>query len=108
MRSLPDALAPLAAYRQFFPYRVEPSKTRPGKTDKFAIHATGGYRVDHTSPANWMDFETAVVRKDALNADGVGFFFTPECGFWFLDVDGAWDGAAWSWQTTSPGALPVG
>mgnify|MGYP000343690761 CR=1 FL=1 len=45
MQSLPLALAPLAAYRQFVPYRLVPS-ARPGKTDKLPLD----WRTGRTPP----------------------------------------------------------
>lgn len=96
MHALPEALRPFAAYRQFFPCRIEPSKTRPGKTDKFALHRTGGYRVDHTDPAHWMSVEEAIAAQYALGADGIGFHIGADAPFWFLDIDSALTPAGWS------------
>lgn len=94
MRSLPPALAPLGAYRQFILYRIAPSATRPSKTDKLPCDWRTGNVVTAHDPQYWTDFETAAgAVRDGF---GMGFVFTASDPFWFLDVDNAWDGAAWS------------
>lgn len=96
MRSLPDALAPLAVYRQFMLYKIVPSTTRPGKTDKFPVDYRTGAVANAHDPAIWMDIETAIQQCERWHADGIGFVFTEQDPFWFTDIDGAWDGTAWS------------
>lgn len=88
---LPDALAPLANYRQFILCKFIPRGN--GKTDKLpADHRTlqvfetdSGWQQD---PAAWTDYATA----EALAANcgdgwGVGFFFTEQDPFYFVDID---------------------
>jgi len=50
---------------------------------------------DPHDPANWMDYETAKMLADATG-HGVGFVFTAADPFFFIDIDGAWDGERWS------------
>lgn len=84
MLSLPAALAPLGQFRQFITYLVVPSPTRPGKTDKFPTDYRTGEVVDAHDPSRWTDFETA-----QASGRPVGFVFTDNDPFFFLDIDGA-------------------
>lgn len=84
-------------YRQFVVYKTVPSATRPGKTDKFPCNLTTGvYPVDAHSPENQTDYTTAAHLAALWGAPhGVGFVFTENDPFWFLDldkciVDGQW------------------
>jgi hypothetical protein len=91
MQQLPLALAPLSAYRQFIAYRVEPSTKRPGKTDKFPLNIQTGWKHDPTDPTIHVDFATAAawVATKGLGY-GVGFVFTENDPYYFLDIDGAY------------------
>lgn len=102
MDFLPDALAPMSAYRQFICYVLSPSETRPGKTDKFPVdHRTGrvpkkGNGGAH-DPAIWTDHATAIAAaKRYGDKFGVGFVFTEADPFWFLDIDGCLVDGQWS------------
>jgi hypothetical protein len=106
MHALPAALAPLAAYRQFIVYIVIPHETKPGKTNKFPIDFRTGLVTAKgsgaTDPAIWTDAQTAIAVAAQLNTQGgpypygVGFVFTLNDPFFFLDIDGAHDGNDWS------------
>lgn len=101
MHSLPEALAPFGQYRQFIVYKLVPGR-KPGKMDKLPVDfRTGRVTVKGQGgahdPAIWTDFATAA--SAAINAGaghGVGFVFTTADPFWFLDIDGAFDGTDWS------------
>lgn len=103
MQFLPDALAPLAQYRQFIVYTLIPSKRKPGKWEKLPVdHRTGrmpekGGGGAH-DPSIWTDFPTAAAAAARYGASyGVGFVFTEQDPFWFLDIDGALgDDGQWS------------
>ncbi len=102
MHSLPPALAPLGAYRQFVTYKLVPS-ARPGKTDKLPCdHRTGKVVTAH-DPANWTSFDEAVAAVAAGRGQGVGFVFTENDALFFIDVDGALRPD----NTWSPGALAL-
>lgn len=111
MLFLPDALAPLAAYRQFVAYVLVPSQTRPGKTDKFPVDCVTG-KVDNAhNPAIWTDAATACATAARLGASyGVGFVFTENDPFFFLDIDGClepsgvWSQLSQSLVAAFPGA----
>lgn len=99
MQFLPDALAPLAAFRQFVAYVLVPSQSRPGKTDKFPVDCASGRVADAHDPAIWTDAQTAISTAARLgHGYGVGFVFTEYDPFWFLDIDNCQtpDGSAWS------------
>lgn len=83
---LPPPLQALGEYRQFCLYFVAPSKTKPGKLDKFPCDAQGRV-VDAHNPANWMTAEQA--SQWAGDRFGIAFVFTRGDPFFFLDLDGA-------------------
>lgn len=89
MQQLPPALVPLAALKQFVIYRMAPSPTRPGKTDKFAVHPEGLYKVNHGDPSIWLDAQTACDKATALgDSYGVGFSIQRGNNLFFVDLDG--------------------
>ena len=97
MNQLPQALAAMGAYRQFIVYLTQPSRTRPGKTDKFPCDFRTGAVVSAHDPAYWTDSGTAIAAAATFGANyGTGFVFTEADPFWFLDLDecltpqGAW------------------
>ncbi|MCK5644890.1 MAG: hypothetical protein KAJ19_29085, partial [Gammaproteobacteria bacterium] len=104
MQQLPEALAPLAEYPQFILYKLVPSKKKPGKFDKLPVDFRtlqvfkkgDNWQQD---PAARTTAAEAIARAALCGSDyGVGFFFTPEDPFFFLDIDGCLepDNATWS------------
>lgn len=100
MQQLPEAFAGLARYRQFIVYRLAPSLTIPGATDKIPTNPFTLYPANPMDPDNWMDFETA--RSGLSNAPdlGIGFVFTSQDPFFFLDIDKCLEGENWSERAT--------
>lgn len=102
MRELPAALAPLGAYRQFIVVALIPSQTRPGKTEKYPID----FRTGHIPPKGtggahwpeiWTNAETAInVAAQMGPGYTVGFVFTENDPFWFLDIDHCLVDGQWS------------
>lgn len=93
MHVLPPALSALAAFPQFITYRLVPS-SKPGKMDKLPLdwrtgrmppRGSGG----HISPDYRTTFADAAKAIAEGKGDGVGYVFTAEDPFWFLDIDGA-------------------
>ena len=84
MKVLPPPLAALGQWRQFITYIVVPSRTRPGKTDKFPTDWRTGSVADAHDPAIWCTFEQA-----AATGRPVGFVITEACPFFFVDIDSA-------------------
>lgn len=96
MEKLPEALAAMRAFSQFILWKAVPSKRRPGKFDKFPCDIEGNI-VDAHDPKYWVDADTAVTVASLSGVDyGVGFVFTDNDPFFFVDIDGAYDGANWS------------
>ena len=79
MNKLPEALAPLAAYKQFILYT---------EADKYPRHPTTGALCNAHDPAVQMDATTALAIAEASPGYGVGFVFTGQDPFFFLDIDG--------------------
>lgn len=105
MLTLPPALAAFNQYPKFIVYKLAPSKSRPGKTDKLPVnHATARIEDAH-DPAIWTDFQTASLAAQLFGAEyGVGYVFTADDPFWFLDIDGCLDDTTGTW---SPLALQL-
>lgn len=111
MQYLPDALAPFAAYRQFIVYILVPSTGRPGKMDKLPVDCNTG-RVANAHDANiWTDVATAIAFVETYGPQyGVGFVFTRNDPFFFLDIDnclepsGQWSTLAQQLCAAFPGA----
>lgn len=101
MQTLPAALAPLSAFPQFVLYKL---KREGEKTQKLPVdHRTGLMPKKGTGGAHnrdiWTDAQTALAALAQGRGDGLGFVFTAEDPFWFLDldyclVDGDWSPAA--------------
>ena len=91
----------MGAYRQFIVYIAQPSRTRPGKTDKFPVDFRSGRVVNAHDPEVWTDHAAAIAAAAHFaqwGAYGVGFVFTEADPFWFLDLDNCLlpDGSDWS------------
>lgn len=97
MLQLPPALAPLAAYKQFLCYVLVPSKAKPGKMDKFPVSPVTGQVVNAHDPAHWVDAQTACNAAAVWGASyGVAFSLQASDPFFFIDIDGHYDGVQWS------------
>lgn len=102
MQQLPPALAPLGAYRQFIGYRLTPDKSNPGKTKKWPVSIHDGSVHDAHDPTIWVGFdEAASWAQRAGSGHGVGFVFTANDPFWFLDIDEAYDEQKQEWSATA-------
>ena len=90
MRTIPDALAPMAAYNQFILWTTFtrddriiklPVDYRTGR----AFPKGGGWQQD---PNAWTSAEIALQAAGVFGPDyGVGFFFTENDPFFFVDID---------------------
>lgn len=88
---LSEALKPLSAYRQFITYKLVPS-SRPGKMDKLPTDWRTGQVADAHDPSIWTDYDTAY----SAAPSNVGFVFTDNDPFWFLDIDECLLPSGWS------------
>lgn len=88
MQALPQALTPLAQYKQFIIYKTVPKSDRPGKTDKLPLHPITGDVTDAHNPNAWLDHQTALqLANQKGQGYGVGFVFTATDPFYFVDID---------------------
>lgn len=113
MLTLPPALAALGAYPQFVCWKAEPSRDRPGKTDKFPLDWRTGRVASAHDPSIWTTFDIAAAAAPAhggVHGHGVGFVFTAQDPFFFHDIDdcltpdGQWSPLALSILGRFPGA----
>jgi P4 family phage/plasmid primase-like protien len=94
-----DALQALTAYQQFIVYRLQPSTTRPGKTDKIPLSPHTCLPCNAHDSASWTDHGTAATVAATLGpGHGVGFVLTDADPFFCLDLDDCAlpDGSGWS------------
>jgi hypothetical protein len=87
----------MARYKQFCLYKLVPSKTNPGKTDKFPCSLNGNV-IDAHNPVHWLDSVTALSTANVYGPQyGVAFVFTENDPFFFLDIDSCLqDNSTWS------------
>ena len=96
MLSIPEALQPLAAYKQFILWTLA---ERDGKQVKLPVDYRTALVADAHDPLAWMDAQTAVDTAKVFGAGyGVGFVFTKNDPFFFVDLDKCLnaDNATWS------------
>lgn len=99
MMALPTPLEAFGAYKQFIIYMLVPSTTRPGKTDKYPCDFRTGRVANAHDPAYQTDAATAMAAAATFGAAyGLGFAFSENDPFWFLDIDNCLlpDGSDWS------------
>ncbi len=108
MQYLPDALLPLAEYPQFILWKTI---NRNGKLIKLPIdHRTVSVGDAH-DPSLWMPAEIALITSSLYGGEyGVGFVFTKNDPFFFVDIDkclnsdNAWSDTALQVLGQLPGA----
>lgn len=89
---------------QFIVVRLIPSAN--GKTDKIPLNAIGA-PCDAHDPANWMTAEVAEAARVAVGADLIGFVFTENDPYFFIDLDGAAGPGDWQpWAKQICAAFP--
>ena len=94
MQTLPDALAPMAAYRQFINYKLVPHPKKPGKMNKLPVSPLTGAVVDAHDRTHWTDATSALA---CGYGDGLAFVFAESDPFFFLDIDNCLeDSGQWS------------
>jgi hypothetical protein len=103
----------LAQYSQFIVYKLVPSTTRIGKTDKLPIDWRTGKMPEKGSGASsiWTTYEQASAVAQQLGAEyGIGFSFADSDPYFFLDIDncleptGTWSPLALHLLSAFPGA----
>lgn len=97
MKELPAALMAFAAFRQFIVYKIVPSQDRPGKTDKLPINISNGKVSNAHDSSIWLDVNQAInVAQQWGEPFGVGFVFTENDPFWFVDIDDCLTPTGWA------------
>lgn len=94
MRELPQALAPLAAYRQWLCFRLV--KRANGKADKIPVSPFTGRDCNAHDPAAWADFQTASDAAQSAADRGVAFTLSDADPFFFVDIDNCAEAGQWS------------
>ena len=78
-------------------YKLVPSSTRPGKTDKFPVSIVTGDVVSAHDSQHWTDADTAVnLAKMYGSQYGVAFVLTEKDPFFFIDIDDCLTPSRWS------------
>lgn len=95
------ALMGLTAHRQFIVYRLEPSKSRPGRLDKLPIDYSTGRVISAHDSAHWLSYDSAIrFAQQFSSGHAVGFVITPESKVFCLDIDGCLQAdGQWSQQS---------
>jgi len=96
MQNLPEALQPLAAYKQFILWTLT---VRDGKEVKLPIDYRTAKVADAHDPGAWLDASTAISTAQAYGENyDIGFVFTANDPFFFVDLDNCLnaDNATWS------------
>jgi primase-polymerase (primpol)-like protein len=101
LSALPPGLASLAAWPQFVCWFASPIKEKIGKFNKFPCRWDSGAIIDAQDPKNWTNAASAIAawpKWDKGHGGGIGFVFTKDDPYFFIDIDGAWhdDIQAWS------------
>ena len=83
MQKLPNALTPLAAYKQFILWTTA---TRDGKQVKLPVDYRTAEVADAHDPGAWMTADTALATvKGYGEGYGLGFVFTKDDPFFFVE-----------------------
>lgn len=101
MDTLPTPLQPLAAYNQFLLFKLiwDEAKHKHNKIpiNPHTLQAYGKGSDWQKDPSAMTDAKTALAAAKLCGEGyGVGFLFTENDPFWFVDIDKAYDGVAWS------------
>ena len=92
MQQLPPALAAMAAYKQFLVCQLVPDPDNPGKTFKYPLNVWTSKKHDAHDAGIWLDAAQACQIATAWGAGYcVGFTFTEQDPFFFIDVDNCLD-----------------
>lgn len=91
MGSLHDSLGSMKSLRRWFTWRLEWDV----EARKYQKKPACG---DASQPSAWQSYDEAVDALDELprGSAALGFWMLESDGYWFLDIDGAHDGASWS------------
>jgi hypothetical protein len=95
MESIPKAFNALLDYPQFLIYKIAPRKN--GKIDKIPFNWQTMRAASAHDPAIWLDGATACQIATGFGEGwGVGFTFTANDPFFFVDIDNCADAGDWN------------
>jgi len=83
-------------YQQFICWIAVPSKTRPGKTDKFPVSPHTGQVCSAHDRQQWVSLAVAQQSVAAGRGHGVAFVFSETDPYFFLDIDDCLTADGWS------------
>lgn len=92
--AVPD---PMRQYPQFVLWRLVQKPNRP-KLDKVPFNPLTGLPAAVDNPATWTNYETARATFERGGFDGIGFVFTPNDPFVFVDLDDCLDQRSRQWK----------
>lgn len=95
---LPESLNVLQSYNQFILCKLVPKPN--GKNDKLPFNPETGKVSNAHDSSIWMSAEKAIHYMNAQPGTLLGFAFTKDDPFWFLDIDGCIDSSG-SYNTLS-------
>lgn len=96
---LPSSLKPLAAWPQFVAWKIEirvDEETGIEIPTKVPYSPIYGYGASTKKPQDWGTYDQARQFADRMEMAGVGFVFSEDDPFFFLDVDKALIEGQWS------------
>lgn len=97
MTHLPPALAGMANYPQFICYVLAPRNDGSGKMDKLPLDPKTKKICDAHDRTLWVTAgEALLAAQKAGEGYGIAFVFADTDPYFFVDIDGAWDGTQWS------------
>lgn len=97
---LPSSFTALIMYNQFILWRAVLRKN--GKIDKVPYDRTGAKPGNAHDPSNWMSAAEAARMAAGLDGSfGVGFVFTDDDPFFFVDLDHCYDPKTDTWNSIS-------
>jgi len=102
LSELPPALQPLAAYPQFILWKLT---ERNGKQVKLPVDYRTAQVTDAHNPKAWADANTIIQTAKLFGSDyGIGFVFTDNDPFVFIDIDNCLEADNKTW---SPVAMDI-
>lgn len=99
--AVPTAMLP---YRQFVVWRLIQKPDRP-KPDKVPFNPNDGFPASTTDPTTWGDYQAACTMFQRGGYDGIGFVFTGNDPFAFVDLDDCRDLSSGRWKPHAEGIM---
>jgi len=86
----------LKAYRQWVVWKLIQRHGKP-KADKIPFNALTGQPASSTNPADWCSYDESCAAMASGNYSGIGFIFTDNDPFVFIDLDSCRDATTGEW-----------